>query len=109
MAQGRPMALKGIENSIKRALKQVANLVRAKKIKQKSRSENRGGFPLLSTPFQDRRPGGRRILMFNLPFVKDCYAKLRNFFHTAQKSNFYLGWSILQMLKFISLKTKIIG
>ena len=65
--------------------------------KQKSRSENRGGFPLLSTPFQDRQPGGRLILMFNLPFVKDLYANTSNFFQEQPKKR--SSCLIMQMLQ----------
>jgi len=57
---------------------------------QKSRSEYRGGFPLLSTPFQDWRPSGHLILMFNLPFVKDCYAKSKQFFYIYRKASTFL-------------------
>ena len=79
--------LKAIENRIKRLLNYFGQ--KLKKI-QKSRSECRGGFPLLSTPFQDERPSGRHILMFNLPFVKDCYAKVSNFFIYGRNVYFFL-------------------
>jgi hypothetical protein len=47
------MALKEFENRIKRPLKSVGEREMSPVQKQKSRPEYRGGFPLLSTPFQD--------------------------------------------------------